>query len=836
MGNSSSSLPYSIDNQVGAPHDHNGWALHRGKSTDGNQTEVSVFVGKKPILSKTPVNPRFPGPMQLVPALHHYNHCRKLRHPQILKVYATLDTDNPAAASTDGGAAAAAAVSPPASAASSTATGDLIVVTEPCIPLSQWLLERPTSEQLAWGLECVVKGLHFLHQSAKLAHGNISPSSLYVTKSGDVKLWNFSLVTPVGPDNGGGPTIHFQQLEQACTPDMYRGPERQSRAWNQIENAGIHVMDSYSLGVLIADYWYNAGNGVNHVPAALQKAVQRMQTPNLKMRPRLQPLLKCPVFDTPYQKLQWQLEEITVQPVEQKVQLWQQLGQQLQSGQGMPKDVALYKILPLIILSVRTITGNESMLGQDMYRREGKKSYKKFMVEFVIAIEHQLDADLCVNSFFCFLKVLATLIPLFYIEEHYQEPSRIGKELAPLVAKLFLVPDRGVRGVLLNRIDFLAKHLDKNALNSSVFEPMCSGFNDSSPALREMTLKATLCLVPSLHAPSIEKLSRYLVRLQADSETSIRTNSVIFIAKLAPHLSEVSKQKMLLPAYRRGMRDTFAPCRLAALQSTLQSKSLFSIHDLATSIAPSVMPLTLDPMPDVRKEAFRVLQTLLKDLEQESERMERIGIPTQQEHGQPQSSSSNGNMAPAPTSGGSSSYLSGLSSWVVSSAAGVTQPSGTMSITTTTPTTSPSKAVAPASAPALTMPTPPVKQIGSMAISISAQVAAVDEGWGEIDDDDDDDEGWGDDEDMDGDPFAKIGTKTGAAPATAPSKPAGGFSANGNDPFASFGIKSTTKPQSSGGTLVLPQKNNLATKKVALPAATKLTIDDDDVGDGWDDF
>jgi SCY1-like protein 1 len=370
MGNSSSSLPFSIDNQVGAPHDHNGWALHNGKSTDGNETEVTVFVGKKPALAKTPVNPRYPSQMQLVPALHHYNYCRKLRHPLILKVYATLDTDNPAAASTEGGAPAAVA----SAAASSATTGDLIIVTEPCIPLSQWLLQKPTPEQLAWGLECVIKGLSFLHTSANLAHGNVSPSSLYVTRSGDVKLWNFSLVTPVAP-NGGGPTIHFQQWEQTCTPDTYRGPERQSQAWNQIENAGVHAMDSYSLGVLIADYWFNNGNGVNRVPAALQKSVQRMQTANLKMRPRLPALVKCPVFDTPYQKIQLQLEEITIQPVEQKIQLWQQLGQQLQQPQShqlVPKDIALYKILPLIIQSLKTITGNESMLVQDMYRREGE--------------------------------------------------------------------------------------------------------------------------------------------------------------------------------------------------------------------------------------------------------------------------------------------------------------------------------------------------------------------------------------------------------------------------------------------------------------------------------
>ena len=102
MGNSASALPYSIDNQVGTPNDHNGWALHNGKSTDGNNQDVTVFVGKKPLLAKQPASPRFPNQMMFVPALHHYNNCRKLRHPHILKVYATLDTDNPTAATTDG--------------------------------------------------------------------------------------------------------------------------------------------------------------------------------------------------------------------------------------------------------------------------------------------------------------------------------------------------------------------------------------------------------------------------------------------------------------------------------------------------------------------------------------------------------------------------------------------------------------------------------------------------------------------------------------------------------------------------------------------------------------
>ena len=359
MGNSASSLPYSIDKQVGAPHDHNGWALHNGKaSSDGSA--VSVFVGKKPALSKTPVSQRFPSKMQLVPAYHHYQHCRKLRHPYILKVYATLDTDNPTAATTEGATSASAEK---ASTTPSATTGDLIVVTEPCVGLDQWLLSNPSPEQLAWGLECIVRSLVFLHNLANLAHGNLSPQSFYVTPAGDVKLWNFCLVTPIGPNNEG-PSPHFQEWEVICTPDAYRSPERVERRFDAIANAGVHCMDAYATGILI-DHWFS-GN----IPAPLQKAVQRLQTPNLKMRPRLQPLLKCPIFDTPYQKVQLLLEEITIQPVEQKVVAWQNLGNCLQSG-SLQKPVAVFKLLPLLKGSITTICSNEAMLSQDLYRREG---------------------------------------------------------------------------------------------------------------------------------------------------------------------------------------------------------------------------------------------------------------------------------------------------------------------------------------------------------------------------------------------------------------------------------------------------------------------------------
>lgn len=366
MGNSASSLPYSIGKQVNASQQqqqHDGWAIHEG-SRKSDSAPVTVFVAKKPALSKAPVDrTRSPQFTQLGAAIHHYQYAKRLRHPQILQVMAMLDTDNP----TDDGSGGSSAAGHGSSSATAAhkETGDLIIVTEPCVPLDVWLAQagpaKPTQEQVVWGLESVVRALHFLHSSANLSHGNVSPKSLFVTKAGDVKLWNFSLVTPVAE----GLALHFKDYEGLLTPMQYRSPERVESRWNDVTTGGVHSMDSFSVGVLIPELFGGAS------PPLLQKAVQRMMTSNVKMRPRLQPLLKCPIFNTSYQTLQLQLEELAIQPVEQKISFWHNLNATLvQPRSGVPESLAVHKLLPTIQASIHTIADSESLRGQDMYRRE----------------------------------------------------------------------------------------------------------------------------------------------------------------------------------------------------------------------------------------------------------------------------------------------------------------------------------------------------------------------------------------------------------------------------------------------------------------------------------
>jgi SCY1-like protein 1 len=413
MGNSASTLPYTIgapvpvlkgggggsssssSNNDGDIQD--GWILHTG-TTKSNGKPVSVFVAKKPSLCKTPVQrSKNPHLTQLAPAIQHFLYAKKLRHPHILQVYATLDTDHPndgvvvGSDSSSGGAATNASTATTASmslaaavSSASSQTGDYIIVTEPVIPFDMWLREQqPSTIQLAWGMECVIRALHFLHSSATLSHGNVCPAALYVTPAGDVKISRFALCfntnTDPSSNNSDSVPLHFRDYESLLTPDPYRSPERHQSAWNDIAAApGVHGMDSYSVGVLL-QYAFSLTGGT--LPTTLVKAVQRLQTSNIRMRPKLQPLLKCPAFDTPYAHLNNATAEYHVMPMEQKIVYWQNLQNtliqttasvEIVKNASIPASTVLYKLLPLMKSSIDAIGNNEGLKAQAIYRRECK--------------------------------------------------------------------------------------------------------------------------------------------------------------------------------------------------------------------------------------------------------------------------------------------------------------------------------------------------------------------------------------------------------------------------------------------------------------------------------
>jgi len=844
MGNSASlsSLPYTIGEELedaSRPGSY-GWVIHSGKrKSDG--MPVCVFKGNKPKMIQTPVSRFFQAGGSsitigkdrvdpnclLIPAFRHFSKSKTLVHPSLLKVYATLDTDAPAdtSAPPSGGV-------PSSVYANSGTAGDLIIVTERVIPLRKWITEHASDDKkgdkIAWGLVGIIQALGFLHANAKMSHCSLSPESIFVTPAGDFKLGNFSLLQHIGdgPGSNDGDSDYFRTYEAHLCPQPYRCPERLSGDYSSLLTSfPSHVMDSYSLGQLVEDLYTDVGMSV---PEKLVKAVGRLKTPKTQQRPRVPPLLRCPVLDTPYVKSMEFLSDIAVKPAEEKISYLQSVPDQLNRN-ILTREALKYKLLPSVLRGLQNIAGNPAAIGQDVNRRE----------------------------------VMAVIPVIFILAETLNE-DEFQSQVTPLISVLFQLNDRGIRAALLQRLDSFTGRLDKNAINSTVFEPMCTGFTDSSGALRELTLKSTIPLIPHLNSVNLEKLGRYLVRLQSDTENSIRTNTVIFISKIAPSLAKNSRHKLLLPAFVRALKDPFPPCRLAALKSILLCREFFTPQTVAEQVLPCVVPHLVDPTSNVRKEAFSVMDQFLDVLKTESNRLEKVGDPNIDAvpNSTPNTTTAQppGTTVPsAPTSAGPS-YLSGLTSWMSSQAKASDEVQQTVA-----PLSAPTNLQQFADTPMMNS-SPPVASANELTTPVT-EVSQIGTQFGAMDiTENDDGGGWSDDDDLITNNIMNNKPKPTPSGLSLGKSIMETTSSNAEDFFSSsmvgtrkhaglgggFGASAgANRPLAGAGKLMIPpsksklslaeRKAEFAKKKAEREAlqqrnngtASKLA---DDLTDGWEDF
>lgn len=87
---------------------------------------------------------------------------------------------------------------------------------------------------------------------------------------------------------------------------------------------------------------------------------------------------------------------------------------------------------------------------------------------------------------------------------------------------------------------------------------------------------------------------RHLARLQSDPEASIRTNTCVLIGRLGPTLGYNTKQKVLVPAFSKALKDPFLHARVAGLMAFAATSECFNIEDVAAKVIPNVVGATLD--------------------------------------------------------------------------------------------------------------------------------------------------------------------------------------------------------------------------------------------------
>ncbi|KAG8323712.1 N-terminal kinase-like protein [Homalodisca vitripennis] len=108
-------------------------------------------------------------------------------------------------------------------------------------------------------------------------------------------------------------------------------------------------------------------------------------------------------------------------------------------------------------------------------------------------------------------------------------------------------------------------HLQPSTVNDQIFPQVANGFMDTNPTIREQTVKSIIHLASKLNYNNLNvEVLRHFSRLQSkDEQGGIRTNTTVCLGKIAQHLHPQIRQKVLISAFIRAMRDPFPPARSA---------------------------------------------------------------------------------------------------------------------------------------------------------------------------------------------------------------------------------------------------------------------------------
>ncbi|KAF7633250.1 hypothetical protein Mgra_00007351 [Meloidogyne graminicola] len=217
------------------------------------------------------------------------------------------------------------------------------------------------------------------------------------------------------------------------------------------------------------------------------------------------------------------------------------------------------------------------------------------------------------------------LLPMFKLgklldEEEYQQ------RIVPCLVKLFSSSDRTTRVKLLEKIDEFSGRLKPQIVNEKIYSNLVTGFIDSNSAVRESTVKAIVAFADKLNYNNLNNdLMKYLAKLQgSDPEPSIRTNTTICLGKIGCFIDSSHRQRILISAFTRALKDPFPPARLAGVIALSATQQYFSLNEVAQKVLPNLSPLAVDPEKQVRDQTFKALGGFLEKLQKASDNPELI--------------------------------------------------------------------------------------------------------------------------------------------------------------------------------------------------------------------
>jgi SCY1-like protein 1 len=417
------------------------------------------------------------------------------------------------------------------------------------------------------GLHQLATTLSWLNNDAKLVHSNIHPGSLYTTDSGDWKLFGLDLCHK-GTESI--PDAILSGRNSGILPVQYRAPELTKNSSSTSPPSVIHATDSWSLGCLIY-HTFNSNfsspqqlAAAGNIPQALTAEYKKLLATNPANRLNPKQLLDGAFFQNEIVSTVTFLENLAIHSAAEKDAFFIRFAEHV--GE-FPPAFCKYKILPQLTKS--------------------------------------LDYG---SGLTCFSAILRSVLRIgsTLTQEEY------AVQVLPCMVKLFASNERSIRVHLLQNLGEYAPSLSAELINDQLFAHVLTGFGDAHATLRELTVKSLMHFAGKLNPTNMDHALKWLAKLQTDPEPAIRTNTGYCLAKIAPHLTPATAEKVLIPAFTKMMRDPFPPARIAGVTALTVTLEQHRPQDIARKILPCVTPALADDVPDVRIATMKLVEASVR--------------------------------------------------------------------------------------------------------------------------------------------------------------------------------------------------------------------------------
>ncbi|KAI8051691.1 armadillo-type protein [Syncephalis plumigaleata] len=455
----------------------------------------------------------------------------------------------------------------------------IYLATDTIRPLRAVLNNSERNDNLiAWGLFNIAKMVHFLNNDCNLVHGNIRISSIFVNGAGEWKLGGLELLSSLKDEHP------FITSNAGLMPDAkrYATPEVTRGTWETIKEYEPSATDSWHYACLV----YELFNGTFTNP-------EQLRTPGKIPSNLRQPYLTLLDSNPRNRASLGRFMDHTNRPNGYFMSEFVQANLFLENFnvKDQPeREAFLARLTPMI-----------GEFPTEFNRR-------KLLPELLKALEFGSGGN----------KVIK---PIAQISEQLDEQD-YHTLVAPVITRLFALPDRSIRMGLLEHLGPFVQHLSSKVICNTIFPHYVNyGFTDSAPIIRDATVRSALMMAPSDKVNN-QELAKYICKALMDPEPGIRTNAIICLGKLSRYMNETTRSKSILVALFNGLRDPFPSARSAALMAiTGDTLEDYPIPDYASRILPAISPLLIDSYRDVRVQAFKAIEQMMQKLQVYSEQM-----------------------------------------------------------------------------------------------------------------------------------------------------------------------------------------------------------------------